>query len=91
MIEIVFVNDNAETWSGSYGVSLVLPVGMSRHLVEAVTNDEVTFVFGPPGSGDAYNVDAPWGAAEDNTVRVVYVRKPEEANVVIFENSFPRE
>lgn len=90
MIKIVFVNDNAEAWEGVYGsVNMVLPPGISKHEVPAVINDEATFVFGPVGTGLGYNVDAPWGAAEDNTTRVVYVHLPEEGNIVVFENVYP--
>ena len=91
MIEIVFVNDNLEVWEGNYGDNgpLVFPPGISRHQVHAVTNDESYFVFGPVGLGFPWGVNNSWGAAEDNTTRVVYVRKPEELNVVIFENVYP--
>jgi hypothetical protein len=82
MIEIVFINDNAETWEGNYG--------SNGHLVNAVTDDEAWFVFGPPSTSFGWGVDAPWGAAEDNTIRVVYAHKPEDLNVVIYENSRPR-
>jgi hypothetical protein len=92
MIEIVFINDNAETWEGNYGSNgaLIFPPGISRHLVNAVTDDEAWFVFGPPSTNFGWGVDAPWGAAEDNTIRVVYAHKPEDLNVVIYENSRPR-
>lgn len=91
MIKLIFVNDNAETWIGNYGSNgeLTFPPGISRHDLQVVIDDEAYFVFGPPETNFGYGVDNPWTVAEDGTTRVVYAHRPEEGNVVVFENVYP--